>query len=176
MNSKRARIASITAIAGIMLFGANSATAAQTVPAKSITKAQLAPAVAAELEYGKVSTVRMVGGRLSGHRTQLGQFTLPAGTWLITTTALFYRISASTKTARPELALKYGDNRSAGLITGVAISPNRAGKLAGSAVQTVTFLAPTNIGAFGSVTNDDGSRFAARQILVSAQVTATRVR
>lgn len=176
MNSKLARTAAVVTVAGIVLFGANAATAAQTVPAKSIGKAQLAPAVTAELEYGKVSTIRTVGGKLSGNSTQLGQFALPAGTWLITTSALFFRVSGSTKTARPELVLKYGDNRDAGLISGVAISPNRRGKLAESAVQTVTFTAPTTIAAFGSAANDDGSKFAARQILVSAQVTATRVR
>lgn len=186
MNSKLARIAAVVTVAGIVLFGTNAATAAQTVPAKSITKAQLAPDVSKELEYGKGSvvkvvpekTIRNIGGKFADRKTLLSIFLLARGTWLITTNATFNRtVSApdgATKT-RPMLALRTaaGD---AGTIMGVDISPTKGRELKGATVQTVTvtgYHAPIVVDGFGY--NDDGSDYASGQITVSAQITATRI-
>ncbi|MFC5268481.1 hypothetical protein ACFPJ1_40785 [Kribbella qitaiheensis] len=106
--------------------------------------------------------IEKVGGSWKTNKTKLGEFTLPAGTWLINTSAFFRRTAASTDNAvtRPQLALRAGDVTTGfgsdyGTVMGSAISPVVEGDLTGSDVRLVQVPTARTIGVYAFAYQDD---------------------
>jgi hypothetical protein len=187
MKLNTSHIAAVLAVSGVVLFGATTATAggSPAIPDGSVWQSDIAKPVNDLYLLGRGSVVKTIEaqpikiGQNRADRTLLSTFTLPPGTWLITTTATFNRTKTAPKGAtktRPQLALTHG-GRSAGTIGGVDISPVEYHSLSGSAVQTITITKerPTSVLVYGHGANDDGSTFASGDITVAAQITATRI-
>jgi len=150
----------------------------------TVGKVQLKKEVADDLELGKGSvkltvpttTIANIGGPFAANATNVGTFTLRAGTWLVTTNAVFNRTEAATATdpkTLPQLALRYpGD---AGTIMGNDISTAVGRELLGATVKTVTVTEPTTVAVYGFGYNDNGSAFASGKINVAAEITATKI-
>lgn len=144
----------------------------------------LKPEVAAKLDLGTGSvkltvpttTIANIGGPFAANATNVGTFTLQAGTWLVTSNAVFNRTEAATAAdpkTLPQLALRYpGD---AGTIMGNDISTAVGRELMGATVKTVTVTAATTVTVWGFGYNDNGSNFASGKINVAAEITATKI-
>lgn len=151
--------------------------------------------VAAKLDLGKGSvakivaaaTITTIGGSFATGKTKVGEFTLPAGTWLVTSNAVFNRTEAAAAgdpRTRPQLALRYGDDystspvtwgESAGTIMGVDISPTVGRELMGATVQTVTVAASVTVNVYGFGYDDAQGGSASGKLNVAAQITATKI-
>jgi hypothetical protein len=118
-----------------------------------------------------------IGGPFASNATLMGTFDLPAGTWLVNTTATFNRTEAASEAAPktlPQLALRYpGD---AGTIMGNDISGTVGRELMGATTKVVSLGdGPNTISVYGFGYNSDGSAYASGKITASAVVTAVRV-
>lgn len=153
----------------------------------AVTEDKLSDAVKSKLTLGKgVSatfapvTLAHIGGPFKAGKTKLGQFTLPAGTWLINSSAFFARTTAGVAGTRPELALRVGASDTAfgedyGTILGAEISPTKDRELTGSTIKVKTVTADTVVEVFGFGYNDDTGTAGSGDITASADVTAVRI-
>jgi hypothetical protein len=182
MKFGTARITAVVATAGVVLFGATTATAggSPTIPDGSVWQSDIAKPVNDLYLLGRGSVVKEVSGKwLEGEI--LSAFDMTAGTWLVTINATFSRTESAPPEAmktRPALKLKFGPEytKDAGTIEGDDIPPRAGDGLTGSSVRTVTLTnAHNRLVLYGDALNDDGSTFARGKILVSAQITATRI-
>lgn len=120
-------------------------------------------------------TIANIGGSFATRATNLGTFELPAGTWMVTTSATFYRTVSGAEGTRPQLALRYnGLAGSAGTILGQEISETANRELMQSITWRVTIAEPTTVTAYGFGYNDNTSDAGGGQIDVDAQITAVR--
>jgi hypothetical protein len=121
-----------------------------------------------------------IGGSFKAGKTQLGTFTLPAGTWMINTSAFFARTAAGVAGTRPQLALRVGATTTAfgedyGTILGAEISPAKDRELTGATVKVVTVTATTTVGVYAFGYNDDAGSAGSGDITAAASVVAVRV-
>lgn len=120
-------------------------------------------------------TIVNIGGSFATRATELGTFDLPAGTWLVTTSATFYRTATGAEGTRPQLALRYdGLTGNAGTILGQEISETANRELMQSITYRVVLTEAKTVTAYGFGYNDDTSSAGGGQIDVEAQVTAVR--
>ena len=147
--------------------------------------------VAAKLNLGQGSVVETVapatitamGGSFATGKTNVGDFTLPAGTWLVNTSAFFLRTVAGVEGTRPQLALRIGDSyeppivwgTDAGTVMGAEISETVNREVTGSDVKVVVLAAPAKVNVYGFGYNDDQGSAGSGQIKVSAQISAVRI-
>lgn len=183
MQFTTARITAVVATAGVVLFGATTATAggSPTIPDGSVWQSDIAKPVNDLYLLGRGSVVKELSSKIGGRSTVLSTFDMTAGTWLITINATFTRIETAPNratTTRPQLQVKFGPegDKDAGTIKGADIPPAKGSELAGSSVRTVTLTKAHNLFAlWGAALNDDGSIFTSGKIFVHAQITATRI-
>jgi hypothetical protein len=121
-----------------------------------------------------------IGGSFKTNKTKVGEITLPAGRWLLNSTAFFARTAAGPAGARPQLALRVGASDTAfgadfGTILGAEISPAKDRELTGSTVKIVTVTAPTTVEVFAFGYNDDAGSAGSGDITAAASVVAVRV-
>jgi hypothetical protein len=124
--------------------------------------------------------IAQIGGSFKTGKTELGTFTLPAGTWMINTSAFFARTAAGVAGTRPQLALRVGASPTAfgedyGTILGAEISPAKDRELTGATVKVVTVTATTTVGVYGFGYNDDAGSAGSGDITAAASVVAVRV-
>jgi len=120
-------------------------------------------------------TIDNIGGTFSTRATELGHFTLPAGTWMVTTSATFYRTATGVEGTRPQMALRYnGLAGDAGTILGQEISETANRELTASITKRVTVAESTVITVYGFGYNDDTGQAGGGQIDADAQITAVR--
>jgi hypothetical protein len=124
--------------------------------------------------------IAQIGGSFKTGKTLLGEFTLPAGTWMINTSAFFARTTAGAAGTRPQLALRVGATTTAfgddyGTILGAEISPAKDRELTGATVKVVTVTATTTVGVYAFGYNDDAGSAGSGDITASASVVAVRV-
>lgn len=125
-------------------------------------------------------TIAHIGGSFKTQKTKIGEFTLPAGTWMINSSAFFARSVAGVDGTRPQLALRVGASDTAfgvdyGTILGAEISPAKDRELTGSAVKVVTVNAATTVEVFSFGYNDDAGSAGSGEITAAADVAAVRV-
>lgn len=134
------------------------------------------------------TAIDKIGGPFATNATKAGEFTLPAGTWLVTAAVQFDRTDANdpdyqapTTDTMPSFVLRYpGD---AGTIMGAAISKAGYTELNGSSAMAITLDAATKITAYAFGYNEDRSGFgstgqpagAKSQFSVAGKVTAVRI-
>ena len=118
-------------------------------------------------------TIENIGGRFADRHTEVGQFTLPQGTWLVNLQAKFNRTVASAAgdpEVQPMLQL-VGDGKYV-TVMGSSISPGLDADLTGSAVGLVTVTEATTftVNAFGynSARGSQGSGEITAQAVVVA--------
>lgn len=130
------------------------------------------------------TAIAKIGGPFLDNATLLGSVDLPAGTWMVNTSAVFTRIASGASGAtgtRPQLALRYNATQgnpyglSAGTLMGTEISPTMSRELTTSAVETITVTQPTQMSVFGFGYNDDQSAAGGGQITAKARITLLRV-
>lgn len=156
----------------------------------SVTEEKLHPAVQEKLSWGSLANgpvdipetaLAKIGGPFLDNATLLGSVDLPAGTWLVSTSAVFTRIASGATGTRPQLALRYNATQgnpyglSAGTLMGVEISPTMSRELTESAVEAITVTEPTQMSVFGFGYNDDQSAAGGGQITARARITLLRV-
>lgn len=117
--------------------------------------------------------------------TFLGKFTLPKGTWLLTTSVKFNRTIAGAAGTRPQVALRIGQDQtlagdakwgtSAGTVGGADISPAKGHDLFGSAVATVPLAEATEVWVMGFGANDNQSEAGSGQITAAVDIVPVRV-
>ncbi len=129
--------------------------------------------------FGPV-VIANIGGSFKTKKTKVGEFTLPAGTWMLNTSAFFARTTAGVAGTRPQLALRvdasetvFGDDY--GTILGAEISPSKDRELTGSTVKVVKVTEQTTVELFGFGYNDDAGSAGGGEIAVTADVVAVRV-
>lgn len=167
--------------------------AATQVVDNSLPKTKIAPADRdAFLKdtdvYGKsavnkdfaAAEIKTIGGSFKTGKTEVGEFTLPAGTWMINTSAFFARTTAGAEGTRPQLALRVGATTTAfgedyGTILGAEISKAKDRELTGATVKVVTVTEPTKVGVYAFGYNDDASSAGSGEITAAASVVAVRV-
>ena len=121
-----------------------------------------------------------IGGSFKTNKTKVGEITLPAGTWLLNSTAFFARTAAGVEGTRPQLALRVGASTTAfgddfGTILGAEISPAKDRELTGSTVKVVTVKESTKVEVFAFGYNDDAGSAGSGDITAAASVVAVRV-
>ncbi len=121
-----------------------------------------------------------IGGSFKTGKTKVGEFTLPAGTWLINSSAFFARTAAGPAGTRPQLALRVGASDTAfgddyGTILGAEISPSKDRELTGSTVKIVKVTGPTKVEVFAFGYNDDAGSAGSGDITAAADVVAVQV-
>jgi hypothetical protein len=164
--------------------------AATQVVDNSLPASKLAPADRTAFlkdtdAYGKASVtesfkpvvVDHIGGSFKTNKTKVGEFKLPAGTWMINTSAFFARTAAGPAGTRPQLALRVGATNNAfgddyGTILGAEISPAKDRELTGS---TVKATASTTVEVFAFGYNDDAGSAGSGDITAAADVVAVQV-
>ena len=165
--------------------------AAKQVVDNSLPASNLAPADRAAFlkdEYGKAQVsesfdpvvIAHIGGSFKTNKTKVGEITLPAGTWLLNSTAFFARTAAGVEGTRPQLALRVGASTTAfgddfGTILGAEISPAKDRELTGSTVKVVTVKESTKVEVFAFGYNDDAGSAGSGDITAAASVVAVRV-
>ena len=122
-------------------------------------------------------TIAHIGGSFKTGKTKVCEFTLPAGVWMLNSSAFFARTTVGAEGTRPQLALRKGASATEfgqdyGTILGAEISPSKDRELTGSAV---TVVAGGTVEVFGFGYNDDGSAAGSGEISVSANIVAVRV-
>lgn len=132
--------------------------------------------------------IAAIGGSWVAGKTDLGSFTLPAGTWLINSAVTFDRKDANDAAyanphtdTMPQFALRFnitdtntfGDD--AGTIMGSPISRAGYTELTGSSTKAITLTETTTITAYGFGYNEDRSNFGGGQITAGGQVTAVKI-
>ena len=122
-------------------------------------------------------TIAKIGGSFKANKTKLCEFDLPAGTWMLTTSAFFARTTAGAPGTRPQLALRKGATaddfgQDYGTILGAEISPSKDRELTGATVKVVAG-GTVEVFAFGY--NDDGSSAGSGEITAAADIAAVRV-
>lgn len=155
-----------------------------------VTEDKLHPAVQRELSWGSLANgpadipetaIAKIGGPFLDNATLLGSVDLPAGDWLVNTSAVFTRIASGAAGTRPQLALRYNATQgnpyglSAGTLMGAEISPTMSRELTESASEYVHIAEPTQMSVFGFGYNDDQSAAGGGQITVKARITLLRV-
>lgn len=123
-------------------------------------------------------TVAHIGGSFKTGKTLVCSFELPAGTWMVNSSAFFARTTAGVAGTRPQLALRVGASETAfgtdyGTILGAEISPAKDRELTGSAVKVVPGGVTVEVFAFGY--NDDAGSAGSGEITAAADVVAVRV-
>ncbi|MGY4767968.1 hypothetical protein ACXC9Q_13730 [Kribbella sp. CWNU-51] len=121
-----------------------------------------------------------IGGSFKTGKTKVGEFTLPAGTWLINSSAFFARTAAGPAGTRPQLALRVGASDTAfgddyGTILGAEISPAKDRELTGSTVKVVKVTGSTKVEVFAFGYNDDAGSAGSGDITAAADVVAVQV-
>ena len=150
-----------------------------------VTEPKLAPAVRNKLVATgtALSTMPIPIQHMAGTNwltTPLGEFTLPAGVWMISTNAYFYRSLNGVEGTRPAVSLRYNRTptntygQNAGTLQGVEISERANGDLYSSTTKRVVFTQPTKIDLVGFGHNDNESDAGAGQITVQVEVTWAR--
>lgn len=120
-------------------------------------------------------TIENIGGSFATRATGLGSFELPAGTWLVTTSATFYRTVSGAEGTRPQLALRYnGLAGSAGTILGQEISETANRELMQSITYRVVLTEAKTVTVYGFGYNDNTSAAGGGEIDAEAQITAVR--
>lgn len=124
--------------------------------------------------------IKLIGGSFKTNKSLVGEFTLPAGTWMINTSAFFARTKAGAEGTRPQLALRVGATDTAfgedyGTILGAEISPAKDRELTGATVKVVNVTASTKVEVFAFGYNDDAGSAGSGEITASASVVAVRV-
>lgn len=122
------------------------------------------------------------GGSFKTGKTKVCEFNLPAGTWMINTSAFFARTVAGIEGVRPQMALRVGSTDTVfgddyGTILGAEISATVNRELTGSAVKVVTVPAggvTVEVFGFGyqDNTGDDGAKIAAAADVVAVKIAA----
>lgn len=155
-----------------------------------VTQDKLHPAVQDKLSWGSLANgpvdipetaIAKIGGPFLDNATLLGSVDLPAGDWLVNTSAVFTRITSGATGARPQLALRYNpteDNPyglNAGTLMGAEISPTMSRELTESASEYVHITEPTQMSVYGFGYNDDQSAAGGGQITAKARITLLRV-
>lgn len=134
------------------------------------------------------TAIDKIGGPFATNATKAGEFTLPAGTWLVSAAVQFDRTDANdadyqtpTTDTMPSFVLRYpGD---AGTIMGATISKAGYTELNGSSVKQIVLTEATKITAYGFGYNEDRSGFgsagqpagAKSQFSVAGSITAVRI-
>lgn len=171
---------------------ARSVAASQVVdnslPASKIVPADRAKFLTDTDAYGKAAATESfepvvidhIGGSFKTQKTKVGEFTLPAGTWLINTSAFFARTAVGVEGTRPQLALRVGASATEfgtdfGTILGAEISPSKDRELTGSTVKAVTVKASTKVEVFAFGYNDDAGSAGSGDITAAADIVAVRV-
>lgn len=118
--------------------------------------------------------IAKIGGPFASNSTKVCDFQLPAGKYLLNTTAFFARTVAGAAGTRPQLALRVdGSGADAGTILGAEISPSKDRELTGSATKMVGGGVTINVIAFGY--NDNGSAAGGGEITVAPEIDIVRV-
>jgi hypothetical protein len=128
----------------------------------------------------KPVAVDHIGGSFKTNKTRVGEFKLPAGTWMVNTFAFFARTAAGPAGTRPQLALWVGATDTAfgddhGAILGAEISPAKDRELTGSTVKVVRVTASTTVEVFAFGYNDDAGSAGSGDITAAADVVAVQV-
>lgn len=121
-----------------------------------------------------------LGGSFKAGKTLVCSFDLPAGTWMINTSAFFGRTAVGVAGTRPQLALRVGSTPTAfgddyGTILGQEISPTANRELTGATVKIVTVPAAVTVDVFGFGYNDDTGTAGSGDITASADIAAVKV-
>lgn len=155
-----------------------------------VTQDKLHPAVQAKLNWGSLAdgpqdipetAIAKIGGPFLDNATLLGSVDLPAGDWLVNTSAVFTRTTSGATGTRPQMALRYNATQanpfgeSAGTLMGVEISPTANRELTESASEYVHITEPTQMSIYGFGYNDDQSAAGSGQITAKARITLLRV-
>lgn len=122
-------------------------------------------------------TIEHIGGKFLEGKTKVCEFDLPAGVWMLNSTAFFARTVAGVDGTRPQLALRKGTTATEfgddyGTILGAEISSSKGRELTGSATKVV---AGGHVDVFAFGYNDDGSSAGSGEVSVSADIVAVRV-
>ena len=126
--------------------------------------------------------IEHIGGSFKTQKTKIGEFTLPAGTWLINTSAFFARTAVGVEGTRPQLALRVGASVTdfgidVGTILGAEISPSKDRELSGSTVKVLKVPAngSTKVEVFAFGYNDDAGSAGSGDITAAADIVAVQV-
>lgn len=113
--------------------------------------------------------------------TTIGTFTLPAGTWVINTSAKFTRTVAGVEGVRPQVGLRIGQGTASpnwgtdlGTVGGEDISKAANKDLWGQAVQSITLTEETTVGVYGHGFTDTTGTEGSNEISAAVQVFAQR--
>lgn len=122
-------------------------------------------------------TIEHIGGSFKTGKTKVCEFELPAGVWMLNSSAFFARTTAGAEGTRPQLALRKGASATEfgqdyGTILGAEISPSKDRELTGSATKVVAG-GTVEVFAFGY--NDDASSAGSGEITAAADIVAVRV-
>ena len=120
-----------------------------------------------------------IGGPFATNKTKVCSFDIPAGVWMVNSSAFFARTAVGVAGTRPQLALRW-DNGSQwgadiGTILGAEISPSKDRELSGSTVKVLTLQKPITVEVFGFGYNDNGSSAGSGDITVAVNVAAVRI-
>ena len=119
-----------------------------------------------------------IGGSFKTGKTLVCSLDLPAGKWMLNTSAFFARTAAGVAGTRPQLAARVGASDTVfgddyGTILGAEISPTKDRELTGSATKVVDGGVTVEWYAFGY--NDDTSSAGSGDITAAADIVAVRV-
>jgi hypothetical protein len=121
------------------------------------------------------TTVVNIGGKFVEKATVLGQFPLPKGTWLVSTSAAWNRTVAGAAGTRPQIALRYPNGGDAGTLTGTDISPTAGRDLTLSGTKVVILTEDTHVTIWAHGYNDDQSAAGSGELTAAVEVSAVRL-
>lgn len=155
----------------------------------AVTETKLAPSVRAKLNADPTNVQKTcapvalahTGGTFKTLKTKVCEFDLPAGTWMINTSAFFARTAAGAEGVRPQMALRVGASTTAfgvdyGTIMGTEISASADREMTGSSTKVVTVPAGgVTVEAFGHGYQDNAGDTDGGKISAAADVVAVKI-
>lgn len=155
----------------------------------TVAESDLATSVQAKLNAGPTNVTKScasvalahTGGPFKTLKTKVCEFNLPAGTWMVNTSAFFSRTAAGADGVRPQMAVRVGASETEygidyGTILGTEISAAASREMTGSATKVVT-VAPggVTVEVFGhgyqdNVGDTDGGKISAAADIVAVKI------